>query len=587
MFFRSHSLTGRIVFPFAVISALSMAVLSVFLTFYFRDSYLNISKENLKSEASLIADQVSPLIQGQPAGITIDEMARRYASLLKVRVTIIDKSGKVLGESDTVAAEMGNHLDRPEIARALQGITNTETRFSATLNRDMLYAAAPILNGNLTVGVARVAISLDDIQNNLNRIQKTVLIAGVSALILALALSTFIAFLTVSPIKQLTDVVKNLASGEAAGLLPSPRRDEIGQLQNAFQTMAQQLQSQIGELQTERGKLEAVLSNMTDGIFIIDAEGVVQLMNPAACRIFNLEEPTIGKTLIEVVRNHQIVELWRKSRKSGIQEIITLETAPDRLFVQGIATPLEPSQPGQTLLLLQDLTRIRRLETVRRDFVSNVSHELRTPLASLKALTETLQEGALDDPPAAQRFLQRMDTEIDNLTQMVHELLELSRIESNRVPLHLQPISLCDLLTPPIDRMMTQAERAGLLLSLDCPSDLPIIRADPERMAQVVINLIHNAIKFTPPGGRITVSAAYQGDSVIIAVRDTGVGIAPDALLRIFERFYKADRSRSGGGTGLGLSIARHMVEAHGGRIWAESAPNQGSAFFFSLPVHS
>jgi two-component system phosphate regulon sensor histidine kinase PhoR len=277
--------------------------------------------------------------------------------------------------------------------------------------------------------------------------------------------------------------------------------------------------------------------------------------------------------------------LWRKSQATGEQQTTTLETSPDRLLVQGIATPLQQSLPGNILMVFQDLTRVRRLEMVRRDFVSNVSHELRTPLASLKALTETLMEGALEDPPAARRFLTRMEAEIDNLTQMVQELLELSRIESGKVPLERRSITPLKLISPAVERMQLQAERAGLNISLECPEDLPPVSADPTRMEQVLVNLLHNAIKFTPPGGKITVSAYHEGANVIIFVKDTGVGIAPDALPRIFERFYKADRARSGGGTGLGLSIARHLVEAHGGRIWAESMVNQGSIFYFSIPM--
>jgi two-component system phosphate regulon sensor histidine kinase PhoR len=232
---------------------------------------------------------------------------------------------------------------------------------------------------------------------------------------------------------------------------------------------------------------------------------------------------------------------------------------------------------------------------VRRDFISNISHELRTPLASLKALVDTLRDGALDDPPAAQRFLDRIETEVDAMTQMVQELLELSRIESGRVPLRLVPTPVADVVTPPLERLHPQAERAGLSLTVDLPSDLPPVLADAERVRQVVTNLLHNAIKFTRPGGSVTLRAYTLEDegllpkvdrhrsAVIIEVADTGVGIPADDLPRIFERFYKADRARSGGGTGLGLAIAKHIVQGHGGRIWAESIEGQGSTFYFSL----
>jgi two-component system phosphate regulon sensor histidine kinase PhoR len=362
--------------------------------------------------------------------------------------------------------------------------------------------------------------------------------------------------------------------------------DEIRQLSQAFSRLTSRLNKQIEELTSERGKLSAVLIHMTDGVMIVDKDGIVRLVNPAVLQMFaTTESEALDRPLIEAVRNHQFVELWRKSQLTGRQHNVILEISPERLFIQGIATPLTESLPDHILLVFQDFTRIRRLEMIRRDFVSNVSHELRTPLASLKALTETLMEGALDDPPAARRFLVRMEHEIDNLTQLVRELLELSRSESGRVPLDRRVISPYELITVSIERMQVQAERAGLKVMVDIPEDIPNVSADSERMEQVLVNLIHNAIKFTSPGGEIKVGAFTQPGKVVFYVHDTGVGISAEALPRIFERFYKADRARSGGGTGLGLSISRHLVEAHDGRIWAQSVPGQGSTFYFSLPI--
>ncbi|MEJ2212033.1 MAG: ATP-binding protein, partial [Anaerolineae bacterium] len=231
------------------------------------------------------------------------------------------------------------------------------------------------------------------------------------------------------------------------------------------------------------------------------------------------------------------------------------------------------------------LPLIRRLETVRRDFISNISHELRTPLAGLKALVDTLRGGAIEDPPAAKRFLKRMDAEVDALTQMVEDLLELSRIESGQAPLRLAPTPVAEVVVPPVDRLRPQAERAGLEITVLLPPDLPPILADADRAKLVLTNLVHNAVKFTPPGGRITVAVQLAGDNVVFSVEDTGVGIPAVDVPRIFERFYKADRARSGGGTGLGLAIAQHVVQGHGGRIWAESVEGQGSTFSFTLPV--
>jgi two-component system phosphate regulon sensor histidine kinase PhoR len=324
---------------------------------------------------------------------------------------------------------------------------------------------------------------------------------------------------------------------------------------------------------------------MTDGVLIVDAKGLVQLVNPAAEKMFIItSDSTIGKPLIEVVRHHQPADMWQRCQATGEPQRIDFEVG-HRLSLQGIATSLSPAISGSTLLLFQDLSRQRQIESMRRDFISNVSHELRTPLAALKALTETLQSGALEDPPAARRFLQQMETEVDSLSLMINELLELSRIESGRVPLNLASTRPIDILNPAYERLSLQAERAGLSLNLECPADLPPVLADGTRIQQVLVNLLHNAIKFTSAGGQVTVSATQQGQTIHFAVADTGIGIDADDLPRIFERFYKVDRSRATRGTGLGLAIARHLVEAHNGRIWVESEVGQGSTFYFTLPL--
>ncbi len=409
------------------------------------------------------------------------------------------------------------------------------------------------------------------------------LIAGGALLVVAV----YVADRAARRLENLTGTALQIARRDAAPGAPAHTQDEIGRLAHAIDLMAQRLNRQIEARESERGKLAAILRQMTNGVVMIDPEGRVGLLNAAAERMFDVQESAaVGRSLVEVLRHHQLAELWQASRTSGQMREIELEIPHKRLYLQAIATPLDGLMRGHTLLVFQDLTRLRQLETVRQDFISNISHELRTPLASLKALTETLLDGALDDPPAARRFLTRIDTEVDALFLMVQELLELARIESGRVPLQFQPIQPLTLITSAVERLYLQAERAGLEVTVACPDDLPLVRADPPRMQQVLMNLLHNAIKFTPPGGKIFMRARRnpsQPEEVIFEVADTGVGIPPDDLPRIFERFYKADRSRSGGGTGLGLAIARHLVESHQGRIWVESVQGEGSRFFFSL----
>lgn len=341
-------------------------------------------------------------------------------------------------------------------------------------------------------------------------------------------------------------------------------------------------QKKIHSLETERARLATMLDQMTDGVMIANPTGMINFANPAAGKLFETSE-VIDRNIVEVIRQHQLIDAWRVCQESGEMQTQSVEMPDRRQFLQLIAIP--DRYTGGSLLLIQDLTRVRHLETVRRDFVSNISHELRTPLASLKALTETLQDGALEDHEAAKRFLGRIEAEVDALTQMATELLELSRIESGQVPLDLKPVSPATLLFTALDRMRLQVERAAISFSVVCPPDLPSVRADAPRLEQVLVNLIHNAIKFTPPGGQVILSAQKEEDFIRFAVQDSGVGIPPDDLPRIFERFYKTDRARTSGGTGLGLSISRHIVEAHGGRIWVESEEGKGSTFFFTIPL--
>jgi two-component system, OmpR family, phosphate regulon sensor histidine kinase PhoR len=408
-----------------------------------------------------------------------------------------------------------------------------------------------------------------------------------SALIIVIIAFAWLAFIYTSLRRRLdryTRTVRKITEDELPVTGLPEDENGLEDLSNAVKTLALTQQIRISSLDAKRAELATVLDRMTDGVLIADAAGRVQFSNPAAESLFEAKN-ALGHTVAEVLRQHKLVEAWQRSRETGQPQEESVELSARRQFLQLVVLP--DQQTGGSLLLVQNLTRVRRLETVRRDFISNVSHELRTPLASLKALTETLRDGALEDPKAAHRFLGRIETEVDALTQMAQELLELTRIESGQVPLEVKEIPAASLLLSAADRMRAQAERAGLVIRLGVPQDITDVRADPSRLEQVLVNLIHNAVKFTRPGGEVVLSARTEGEVVRFAVRDTGVGIPVDDLERIFERFYKADRARSGGGTGLGLSIAMHIVEAHGGRIWAESEEGRGSTFYFTIPVAS
>lgn len=357
---------------------------------------------------------------------------------------------------------------------------------------------------------------------------------------------------------------------------------ELENISSAISSIVSLFEARHASLESERSRLATVLEQMTDGVLIVDSQGIVQFTNPAAGRLFQSSNP-VNRSITEVIRHHQLVEAWRRCQQTRELQSETVEVPARHQYLQLVAVP--DQHASGSLLLVQDLTRIRRLETVRRDFISNLSHELRTPLASLKALAETLQDGALDDPPAAHRFVDQIQVEVDALTQMVTELLELSRIESGRLSLDLRLVAPSELLVSASKRMQLQAERADLNLRVECAGDLPKVKIDSQRLEQVLVNLIHNAVKFTKPGGEVVLIAVAGTGEVRFAVRDTGIGIPAEDVSRIFERFYRVDKSRTGSGTGLGLSIAKHIVEAHKGRIWAESAEGQGSTFYFAIPI--
>lgn len=580
------SLRWRIAIPYVLLILAVMFGLGLRLSNEARRRGFDELEQRLIAEAGVLAGFLAGAPAEDLSPQKVDPLAKAWAEQLGVRVTIVAADGTVLGESHEDRTRMENHLDRPEIRQAMEAGSGKSLRFSQTVGAEMMYVAVTAAGKGESPGFVRLAVSLDQVQDQAASVQRYILAGTLAASLLAVLLAIALAHFLARPLSRLAEAARQMALGEA-GNLPLPTApEEVGRLSQAFETMRAQLRDQFRALEAERSKLAAVLDQLADAVLIVDADGKVRSMNPAAQKMFSLQEgEVIGRSLAGVVRQHQLVELWRACRKSNESQAATLELPTRRQFIQGVAIPLKQVLSGNTLLVLQDLTHLRHLETVRRDFVSNISHELRTPLASLKALVETLLESALEDPPAARRFLARMESELDALALVVQELLELSRIESGSVALQLRPIQAGELLAEAAERLRLQAERADLDLEVRVEEDLPAALADPGRVQQVVNNLLHNAIKFTPPGGRIILSATREGGSIVFSVQDSGVGIPAEELERIFERFYKADRSRSGGGAGLGLAIARHLVEAHGGRIWVESVEGQGSAFFFSIPL--
>ena len=340
------------------------------------------------------------------------------------------------------------------------------------------------------------------------------------------------------------------------------------------------------ERDTERAQMEALLTHMVDGVLIVDGNEQVLHANPAAERLLATHaESDAPRTLADFARDHEVVDLVRTARLSNRDGERVLDVGLNREPVRVIATPVHESGGEWVVILLQDLSGIQAADTMRREFVANVSHELRSPIASMKALAETLQAGAVDDPAVRDDFLGRIETEADRLAQMVEELLELARIEAGRDRLERLHCDLDGIVRRAADRLRPLAERAKLHLDAPPEDAYTEVHADPAMLDRVITNLLHNAVKFTPPGGRIAARVDRHVGRVLLSIEDSGAGVAAEDLPRLFERFYKADRSRSGGGTGLGLAIARHLVDLHNGEIWAESpGPGEGATFFISLP---
>jgi two-component system phosphate regulon sensor histidine kinase PhoR len=572
-------LRWRIALPYVTLVLVATLGLTVYVSNQVRLVRLADLEAQLLADARLLASSVAPLIQDGTNPGTLDELARRWAAPLAGRVTIIGADGIALGESHVDRTEMDNHLLRPEVQQALNTGQGSSRRYSATVGYEMMYAAVPIqTGGGRLLGVMRVALPLSQIEDYIGRLRQTIVLAGLVTVLLAALLAVFLVERTTQPVRRLTDAAERMAKGDLSAYPLPSTRDEVGELTRAFNDMA-------GQMREQATSLAAVLDHMTEGVLITDGSGQVRLVNAAAARLLDTaEKRALGRSFAQVAPFHPLIELWKECREKGEEQVGMVEISRHGLVLQAHITPFPEAGAGGYLVILQDLTRIRRLEMVRREFVSGISQELRTPLAGLKTMVNTLHGGALQDTPAAKRFLQRLDAEVDALTHVAEDLQELSRIESGQVPLRLAPASVAEVVALPVDRLRPQAEWAGLELTLLLPPELPQVLADADRARLALTNLVHNAVKSTPPGGRITVAAQPAGDEVVFSVQDSGVGIPVEDLPRIFERFYAVDGGRSGG-TGLGLTVAKHIVEGHGGRIWAESIEGQGSTFYFTLPV--
>jgi two-component system phosphate regulon sensor histidine kinase PhoR len=577
----------RIALPFIFLILFIMVTTGVLLAYNFYQLSLEKLESNISTQSYLLANNLSQYNGDfSPANQQFDQFSTRWSEILGARITIISGDGTVLGESQANRNTMDNHLNRPEVQQALSNGFGRSVRYSQTEGLEFMYTAVPVYQEGEIVAFIRIAITTEQVQEDTTKFIRPIVLITILSLLLAILFAAVIAEYLSRPVRQLTTAVKQVTVEDLnlSPLLSSG--DELGQLANAFEAVVVELQSQVNAIEKEEQKLKAVLQQLEDGVVIVDQNGTIQMINPAAMRIFNLgAADAVGQSLAVVARHHDVVSLWKNSQRSKPGDITSMEITTNKIVIEASGISLSKSLPGSSLLVFHDVTQLRHLETVRRDFISNISHELRTPLASLKALTETLQDGALEDSQVAGHFLNRINVEVDSLSLIVQELLELSRIESGRVPLKFEPVDPRKLIRSAVERLQLQADTSQLDLKIDCGNQLPSMLADFTRLEQVLVNLLHNAIKFTPPGGSISINCHQDEQHVIFSVADTGIGISSDDFPRIFERFFKADRARASGGTGLGLAISKHLVEAHHGTIWAESEEGSGSTFYFSIPL--
>jgi len=578
-----RSIQWRITVSFILVVLIIMGILGFYLVNSTRNSQLDSLRSQLENEARITAEACLPGFWGPDELSNLDALAKKLGAEIETRVTIIDLDGTVLGDSEEDPSAMENHANRPEIVDALATGIGESTRYSTTLGQKMMYVAVPISHQDEILGVARVSLPLTAVENVVRQVTVSIIIAMAGATALVILAAWIIARITTRPIRKLTVASRRITSGELGQKITIEAKDEVGELAHAFNEMSAKTKELVEAISADRARLATILDNMADGVIMIDSEGNISLANRAAEKLFNIKE-AMNKPLIEAVRDHEVDELLKLCLKTTKTQAAQYESGTSKRYLRAIAIPIARSG---VLLLFQDLTELRNLQTTRRELIGNISHEFRTPLAGIKAMVETLGGGAIDDKETAGDFLTRIDSEVDRLTQLVAELTELSRIETGKAELKKEPVNLNQLVDEVITQLSLQAERQKLSVVRDFAADLPAVPADKDRVRQVIANLVHNAIKFTRPGGRITIATRTLEGSVVVGIADTGVGIPKEDLARVFERFYKGDRTRAGEGTGMGLAIAKHVVEAHGGNIWVESEEVKGSTFSFSLPLQA
>jgi len=557
--------------------------------------------ESLEARLGAVAavaheEAAAALRSGTPA--SMQELVGRIARSTGARVTLIAPDGRVLGESARGLgdlAAMDNHADRPEVRAALAGRQGRDLRHSTTIAAPLLYVAVPVRVDGRLVGALRLALPVSAVTASYATLHQVMLAGGAVTLLVALGIGVFVAGRVTRPVVEMQSIARQMSEGSFLVRAPTGSTDEIGMLGRSLNVMAGRLREKIGDLGQEQAKVTAILDAMVEGVVAVDGQEHVLLMNEQARAMFALGSARgEGKPFLEVIRNADLHEIFRAVHAGGeaaLQREIELTSPPRILGVNAVRLAASGDRsaagPG-VVLVLHDVTALRQLERVRTEFVANVSHELRTPLTAIQGYLETLLSGALEERENARRFLEIALRHSERLGRLLNDLTDLSNIELGKVALRREPVRVDEVVASVVGIIAPRAARAKVDVTSHVPPDLPQVPADRDRLAQILINLVDNAVKYTPEGGSVTVTARRVAESTIeTAVTDTGIGIPPADLPRITERFYRVDRARSRelGGTGLGLAIVKHLVMAHGGQLGIESEQERGTSVRFTLPI--
>jgi two-component system phosphate regulon sensor histidine kinase PhoR len=592
----TSGLAIRLTFILLATTALGMAVMGLYVTRALEAPLLDFLTTSMVREAHLIHDAILPYVaQGMPVSAP-QELAEQYGPLFGpgARITIIGADGTILGDSGRTFSDlrsMANQRDFPEVQAALGGNTGTDLRHAQKSQREVLYVAIPLTEQRRVKGAIRISLPLTAVSKAASSVHRTVALGILLAFAVVLAIGLFLNRRVTRPVTEMQSIARRMAEGDFAQRVPISGTDEIAELGRTLNLMAEGLNEKIQDLEGERTKVAAILDSMVEGVIAIDPRGRILLVNHAARRIFDLGRDQVeGRPLLSIIRHKEILDLLAGQPQPDAARTrrheIDLGPPVERILdVHASSIALSPSGQG-TLLVLHDVTELRRLERVRTEFVANVSHELRTPLTSIRGYIETLLDGALDEPANAHRFLEIAHTHAERLSRLVDDLLQLSDIETGKLVLKSAPLILHDVADDVVAFFEKQAIQKDLCLCNTVPVDLRV-QADWDRLTQILVNLLDNAVKFTPERGRITLGATQSPTGPInVWVADTGIGIPSTDLPRITERFYRVDKARSRelGGTGLGLAIVKHLVQAHAGELWLESEVGKGTTVHFSLP---